>query len=78
MTLLNHIKKLLGYHYLLNLNTNEVHCLIEERRNCGTELMLESNQKLISKRKYLRLLKEGKVNSCHWCLNDATYSPDSK
>jgi len=74
MNIIYYIKKFLGYHYLLNTHTNEVHDLHSKKDNCGTRWMSNKNRKLVSKERYMKLLKLGEVNSCRWCLNDATYT----
>ena len=57
---------LFGFHFVINRNTNEIHNLDYEHKNCRIGLM--RNAKYISWRKAVRLMKGKKANGCRFCL----------
>lgn len=65
MTLVEKIKKMLGYRYIVNLHTWEIHDLKNPHVNCKIDMM--SDKKMITK-KQLHLYLEDGYNGCRWCL----------
>ena len=63
------LKKLLGYKYLLNVNSGEVHYLPVKGKRCG--YVDPRNRKLISEHQFKLLrgswYKGNLVNGCRWC-----------
>lgn len=67
MTLLEKIKKILGYRYIVNLNTWEIHDLKNTHENCKLNLM--TNKKMITKKQLNAYLEDG-FDGCKWCLKE--------
>ncbi len=67
------ILKLLGYNYLLNKNTGEVHDLRNLKSRCGIDKMSNKNKKFLNESEYNDLMKIGKfekksINGCRFCM----------
>ena len=62
----NRFLEWLGFRYVLNKNTGEIHDLRNERRNCRIDMM--TNVRYIFKRTAFKLMKVGKANGCRYCL----------
>ena len=66
------IKKILGYDYLLNTNTGEVHYLPKANKRCAIGGIKEENKLLISKARFRKLRGTWHnghfINGCKWCL----------
>ena len=56
----------LGFRFVLNRNTGEVHDLRNERKNCRIDMM--TNMRYMRRRKVVKLIKAGEANGCRWCL----------
>ena len=56
----------LGFRFVLNRNTGEIHDLRNEHKNCRIDMM--RNLRYIRKRTAVKLIKGGKANGCRWCL----------
>jgi hypothetical protein len=67
MNLIDKIKKMFGYTYVVNLNTWEIHNLKNKHENCKIYLM--TNKKLITKKQLKSYLDDG-YNGCRWCLKE--------
>ena len=63
-------KKILGFKYVLNKNTGEIHSLTNMTKRCG--FIDEKNRFLLSKHKLKKIIgkkyNDKLVNGCHWCL----------
>lgn len=63
------IKKLLGYKYLMNTRTGEVHYVPKMGKRCA--YIDPGNRKLISKATFRKLrgtwVKGNLINGCKWC-----------
>jgi hypothetical protein len=57
------IHRVLGYKYLVNLNTYEIHRLKNIHPNCQIELIKDG--KYITKNDYPKYIIEG--DGCRWC-----------
>jgi len=57
--------KVLGYKYVVNNHTDEIHKLSNIKTNCHLELMTDINYVKSSE----ELLKDG-YNGCRWCYNE--------
>jgi len=60
--------KWLGYSYLMNTRSNEVHDTNNTRRGCRMSTIASKNKKYITQKKFLKLHAEQKVDGCRWCL----------
>jgi hypothetical protein len=64
------IKKILGFEYLMNTNTGEVHYVPKMGKRCG--FIDNPNRKLISKGRFRSIrgtwVQGNQVNGCRWCL----------
>lgn len=65
---MNWLLKLLGYTYLLNKNTYEIHNLENVKTNCGLNYSNRKNFKRITRSKMLNLMKQEKYDGCRHCL----------
>ncbi len=70
MGLFNLIRMWLGYKFILNTHTMEAHAAKHAKGNCGMKYMSDKHKRFISMRKYNKLLKQGEINSCRWCLGN--------
>lgn len=70
MGLVYRIKLRLGYRLLLNVHTNEVHDIKNDKKSCSIRYMSDKNKKLISGRKYRKLLANGEISNCNWCIGE--------
>jgi len=61
----------LGFGYLVNHRSKEIHQLNEKHKNCKIHLITKHNREYVSRRKALRLIKEDGYNGCRWCWDDA-------
>jgi len=59
------IKIAIGYRYMVNLNSKEIHDLKNPHVNCKTDLIV--NKKFITKKSLNVYLQNG-YNGCKWCL----------
>ena len=63
---------LIGFPYLLNINSMEVHDLRKKTKNCWINLMTPKNKLYLSEKQFQDTLKNGHkgkpVNGCRWCL----------
>jgi hypothetical protein len=59
------IKKMLGYTYMVNLSSKEIHDLKNTHVNCNLELIV--HKKFITKRMLKEYLQNG-YNGCRWCM----------
>ena len=71
-----YLLKLLGYYYLVNKNTGEVHDLKNNKPRCGIDKMSSKNKKFLSTSEYTELMANGKfnnktVNGCRYCNPNA-------
>lgn len=63
--------KLLGYKYLLNTNTLEVHSLKKQTKACRLNLMADHNKKYMTKKQVKKLLGGTTLhNGCRYCMNE--------
>lgn len=67
MKLIDKIKMLFGYSYVVNLNTWEIHNLKNTHENCKIELIV--HKKMITKKQLHTYLDDG-YNGCRWCLKE--------
>jgi hypothetical protein len=59
----------LGYRYILNKSTKEIHRLSTKHKNCRLELMSNKNKKYISTNNVGMLFAIG-YNGCKYCYKD--------
>ena len=75
MKLPKFLRRLLGYTYILNIKSAEVHCEYTITPMCSINKMKESNKKYITKRQYNNLkytyINKRIINGCIHC-NQAT------
>ena len=62
---------LLGYKYIINKRTEEIHSLENEKSNCKIDLIV--NKKYITKKAVDKLLEDSEFlmndyNGCRWCM----------
>lgn len=62
----NKLKVFFGYKYVLNTVTKELHYLKSTKVSCQIPLLV--NYVYLTKKKALKLIKEGKVDGCTHCL----------
>lgn len=62
----NLFTKLLGFKFVINNNTSEIHKLSNLKTNCHVDLM--TNKTYVKKSE--ELLKNG-YNGCRWCYDEA-------
>lgn len=67
MKLIEKIKKLFGYTYLVNLNTKEIHNLNNVHENCKIDLI--ANKKMITEKQIQSYFNKG-YNGCRWCYKE--------
>ena len=59
------LKKLLGYSYVVNLGTREIHNLKNTHSNCSINML--TNKKFIKKKELKNYLNK-KFNGCRYCF----------
>lgn len=64
----NRFLMLLGYTYLVNKHTKEIHDLKNPHNNCHVESMSEKNKFLASQKEVNKLLEE--YDGCRWCMKE--------
>ena len=62
----NTLLEALGYRYIYNKKTGEVHDTKNIHQSCQFETM--RNCHYISKRKAMRIIKKDKKDACRWCM----------
>jgi hypothetical protein len=62
------LKRLLGYRYLVNMRSAEVHDIKGEKGNCRISKISKENKRWITDRKLDKLRAADKVNGCRWCM----------
>ena len=62
-------KRLLGYKYLVNDNSMEIHKLNNIHKNCHVPIMNKENTKYIRK-SYLKYFLRCNYNGCRWCFKE--------
>lgn len=71
MKLIKVIRRFLGYKYILNVKSGEVHFEDSIKKNCGVDKMKDSNKKYITKRQYSNLkytyINKHVINGCRHC-----------
>lgn len=64
-------RRLLGFKYLLNTASSEVHKLSNLKDNCWIYKMAKMNKKFLTESKYQKLVKSGaKINGCIHCFRE--------
>jgi hypothetical protein len=69
----NRMKKLmlwLGYRYLLNKRTMEMHDLHHPHTNCHTDTMSRKNRRYLTKPRAARMLYTDEADGCRWCMGE--------
>ena len=62
------INYLLGWRYIINTKTKEVHDLKNKKASCRLDLMSSKNKKYVGRQEMFRLVKEQDYNGCRWCM----------
>lgn len=70
MTFNDKIMKLIGYSYVVNKNTDEIHDLNNVHTNCKLLIMSKKNKKYITRKTADKLLSETSHDGCRWCMKD--------
>jgi hypothetical protein len=60
---------MLGFGYLVNHRSREVHRVMEKHHNCHLDLIAEQNREYVTRKKAKRLIKDCGYNGCRWCWN---------
>lgn len=60
--------KWLGYSYLMNTRSNEVHDTNNTRRGCKMSTIADKNKKYITEKKFLKLYDLDQADGCRWCM----------
>lgn len=63
----NKLLEVLGYHFVLNRTTNEVHDLNKLHKNCQFKLM--RNCRYISGRQARKIINKEPRDACRWCMS---------
>ena len=65
------VRRTLGYKYILNTRSMEVHLADSTNKACGLDKMAEHNKVYITEAKFKKLMsgKSG-VNGCRFCMKD--------
>jgi len=59
-------RELFGYKYILNERSREVHNPDHEHVNCHLDMI--SHKRYITKRRFNKLYKAGRVDGCRYCI----------
>lgn len=62
----NYFLEALGYRYIYNKKTEEIHDAKRLHKSCQFKLM--RNCHYISKRNAMRIIKKDKKDACKWCM----------
>ena len=65
MKFFNKIREMMGYRYMVNLRSKEIHDLKNTHANCNLELIV--HKKFITQKMLHQYLHNG-YNGCRWCM----------
>jgi hypothetical protein len=68
LTFIEYLSTLLGYKYVANKNTKEIHDLQSLHHNCHKELMSSKSKKYLTAKGKDELFASGEYNGCRWCM----------
>jgi len=67
MKLINFLRKLFGFTYIVNENTKEIHDTKNKHHNCHLEVIYQKH--FITKQTAYKLIESG-YNGCRWCMKE--------
>ena len=70
LTFFQKIRMRLGYEYLLNTRSQEIHWLKNLHPNCKVALMARKNKQYLTRRQSLNKIQSGISNGCRWCWSE--------
>lgn len=68
ITIIEYLLSLLGYKYVANKNTKEIHNFLVPHHNCHKDLMARKSKKYLTTKGKNKLLASGEYNGCRWCM----------
>lgn len=69
-TLIEKIMMLLGYRYVLNRRSDEIHRLENKHKNCQLKVMSSCNKQYLTENQKDNLFADGGADGCRWCWNE--------
>lgn len=59
----------LGYRYVYNKRSKEIHCLENKHVNCNFQIMSRKNKRYMTESKAMKHLMN-EANGCRWCMSE--------
>lgn len=69
LTFIEKIVYLLGYRYVYNKRSDEVHRLSHKHKNCGIQFMSRCNKRYLTEGMMEQKMMDG-ADGCRWCWNE--------
>lgn len=73
LTLVEKVMVFLGYKYVLNKRSDEIHRLDNKHKNCGLQFMSKCNKQYITEKQKDVLFADGDTDGCRWCWNEKNH-----